>query len=134
MDEPLEHVVRPSPPWATTKPKTECGRLLNDVAAWIGYETLAAKIKKQGKTRAAMTTCMSCWNALAYRPMGHRSTEWNADPGSVLARYISSTRVDDTPTINRELLALATLVLAHYDEYVQLVHGLEDVGTIGVTG
>ena len=127
MDEPLEHIVRPGPPWATTKPKTECGRLLNDVAAWIGYETLVAKVKKQGKTRAAMTTCMTCWTVLHYKPRS-----WSEDPSQIMAGHITKAIRADIPIINRELLALAALVQAHHDEYVHLVRGLEDVGTIGI--
>ena len=126
MDEPLEHVLRPAPPWATTKPKTECGRPLNDVSVWVEYEAFVAKVKKQGKTRAAMTTCMSCWNVL-----GYLRGSWSADPGSVLNRYVATTKGDDQQVANRELFALAALVLANHDEYVQLVHGLEDVGVIG---
>lgn len=118
-DDPLEHVARALVPWSTRTGLTECGRAIVDVAAVIDLQAFAAKLRTQGKTRAAMTTCMTCWNRLQYR-----AGSWDRHPIDVLSRDLG--RYDEREVIIVELRALAALVDAHRQEYDDLVHGLQD--------
>lgn len=118
-DDPLEHVARPLIPWSTRPGRTECGRQVNDVAAVVDLARFVAKLNRQGKTRAAMTTCMTCWTRLQY---GAHS--WDKSPVEVLDRDLG--RYDERDVITVELRALAALVEAHRDEYDDLIGGLQD--------
>lgn len=122
-DDPLEHVARPLIPWSTRPGLTECGRKVNDVAAVIDLDTFRVKLNRQGKTRAAMTTCMTCWTRLQY---GAHS--WEKHPVETLDRDLG--RYDERAVIAVELRALAALVEAHRDEYDDLIRGLQDTGDL----
>ena len=122
-DEPLEHVARVLIPWSTRPGLTECGRKLNDVAAVIDLPAFVAKYNRLGKTRMAMTTCMTCWARLQYG-----SHYWEKHPAEVLNRDLG--RYEERAVITAELLALAALVEAHRQEYDDLVAGLQDTGDL----
>jgi hypothetical protein len=81
MDEVLDHVKRPPLPWRDEQ-LTECGKRIIDVASCVTRDEVIAKVKKQGKQRAAMSTCMTCWQTTA------RHRDWAASPCDVIARWL----------------------------------------------
>jgi hypothetical protein len=112
-------VARARLPWSTRTGLTECGRKVVDVAAVISVEKFATKLAAQGKTRAAMTTCMTCWSRLQYR-----AGSWEKYPIEITRRDLE--RYDEKERITVELRALEALVEAHRQEYEDLVTGLQD--------
>jgi len=116
-EEAIEHVVRARLPWRTVESKTECGRDV-DQARLITREDLLAKVRKQGQARAAMTTCMTCWETCQRHP------GWEDSPSAVIARQATSwtwARTPESAQVDRELWALAALVAAHQEEYAALL-------------
>jgi hypothetical protein len=125
MKNPVDHVARPSLPWRPVSPVTECGRPVNDVAQVISRDDLAAKLREQGKQRAAMSTCMTC--------MGNSEewATWNQDPVQAVTRETYGTRMRPTSgpddLFRRELLALGELVSRHRTEFEVILEGLGQV-------
>lgn len=129
--QPLEHIVRAELPWRTGPARTECGRSVDDVKAWITFDEAKAKFARLGKQRAALFTCMTC----ADRAGDHPS--WEMNPGAVVnratdgARYAPMVRRDnpDDPRVaevkrsDAEWRAIAALVEAHREEYETFVEG-----------
>ncbi len=123
---PLQHIVRPKLPWRCDEAaKTECGRKPDAHA--ISRDEAVAKVKKQGKTRAALTTCMTCWETAARHP------DWDQAPSMVIKRYIknrwwsgwgNSYRYDpedETVKLDAELRAVWDLIQAHPEEFEELL-------------
>ncbi len=119
---PLDHVKRVAPSWARTTPLTECGRGVSDTASTISLDALIEKVKKQGKTRASMSSCMTCWSRVSY---GQKT-----DPVGVATAYLTRTRRIHNK-VALELEALEALVAAHQDEYDELVSSVRSVSRIG---
>ncbi|KKN26539.1 hypothetical protein LCGC14_0873660 [marine sediment metagenome] len=122
-DLPLDHIVRDGPTWTTLPQLTECGRLLNDIAAAIEWDMFVAKVKRLGKQRTSMTTCMTCWNRATYRP------ELGAERVEAVSRYVGRVyrNADAGRVVLAELEAIERLVEAHRDEYDDLVKGIRHV-------
>lgn len=128
MREPMEHVLRSPLPWrAHEEAKTECGKLALDVAKTITFDELVRKVKDQGQQRAAMSTCMTCMGRADFR----RSQDWDACPGSLIARESQHepghawAAVHEDSLLDRELRALAALVEAHREEFDGYINGLQ---------
>jgi hypothetical protein len=123
-DLPVEHVLRPRLPWRSGLDLTECGRPLGDWAV-ITREAFLAKVRRQGRQRAAMTTCMTCWETAT------RWAAWDEDPVQAVVREAESRwrrnggRERDR-LLRDELLALAALAEAHRAEFDGLLAGLGD--------
>lgn len=114
-----EHVVRGSSfPWrAPEDGLTECGL---DVAGRkvMTKDDLVYKIRVQGQTRAAMTTCMTCaQTATRYKP-------WEQDPVDAVRREVLGMRRQEEK-FKRELWALAALAAAHPEQFQAFMSGLE---------
>lgn len=121
MDEPLEHVQRTPLPWRV-EAKTECGRPTAEYAVVLTRDEFFAKVKKQGKQRAALSTCMVCMETAS------RHTTWAQSPSSVMSRELSTGRFDrdmGEKLIDRELRAIAALVAAHAHEFEAYLEGLD---------
>jgi hypothetical protein len=117
---PMEHIERAPLPWRD-ETLTECGlptagHPVITRAAWL------AKLRQQGKQRAAFTTCMTCWDAAC------RNSPWNDDPVRAIDRAASDWRRKDQ--FAAELRAIALLVDAHRDEFREAMAGLADVGDL----
>lgn len=128
MSDPMEHVKREGLPWREDWDElTECGRKTIDVAEVVTREEMVAKVKRQGKTRAALSSCMSCWNTMGgYQP-------WSEDPASAMSRecrpvWGQANERDDR--VRRELRAIAALIVAHRDEFDAMVEGLAAVPSL----
>lgn len=123
-DAQREHVIRRSSlPWRPPEDHlTECGRLARDHAA-ITYDEFTRKLRTQGQQRAAMSTCMTCWNT------ANRYESWAVDPVDAIRREILGQR-GDTDTFRRELRALAALVEAHPDEFTGYLDGLQQTADL----
>lgn len=120
-DQPLDHVLRFEPPWRASR-KTECGRRVDDVGSVIERDALVAKVKDQGKQRAAFTTCMTCWDRTQY------AQPWDNSPSSVLnreSRYSYASRTDDE--LDREMRALTLLWDAHREEFDEAMRGIGEI-------
>ncbi len=122
MTEQLDHILRAQLPWRAAASITECGR---DVATALRYEQFAKKLQLQGQKRAALTTCMTCWE----RPEAHerRQEFCNLSGDAVSAVYREIKRCGTwRPTARREELAtefraIGTLVARHREEFDSLL-------------
>lgn len=119
----VEHIRREPLPWRPEDEATECGRPLGEFASVITRDQAVAKFKEQGQTRAIMTTCVTCAQAV------QRHATWGTDPVEVLHRYTEHfgmwTRdTDGRRQFNNELRALALLAEAHREEFDELVASL----------
>ncbi len=124
MSELLDHVSRIMPTWARTNPLTECGRRVDDTGSTITFDEMVAKVKRQGKQRASMSSCMTCWGKVSY---GQAPA---SDVMSIAAAYLSRThRLREE--VGRELEAIDALVAAHLPEYEQLLEAVQKVQRIG---
>ena len=122
MSETLEHVLRALPPWRTGA-ETECGRAASDTGRVISRDEFVAKVNRQGQQRAAMSTCMTCWQT------AQRHHDWAHSPSSVLEREVNRATHwrkagEEEPLIDRELRAIAALIDAHRDEFDGYLAGL----------
>lgn len=128
-DEVLQHIRRTDLPWREAT-KTRCGRLVAELAAdrVIPLDEARAKVKRLGKQRAAMFLCMTCCNHIDDWP------EWDADPVTRMERECAGgrwrKRDSDLELVERELRAIAMLVLAHRDEFDAAVNGLGEVESL----
>lgn len=120
--EPLDHVVRLSPPWRKVE-LTECGKNVAEFAEGrvLGREEMAAKAKRQGKQRTAMTMCMTCWGKFQYNWHG----TWDEHPEGVVERDVGGFGRRRSMLAD-ELKALSILYSRHTDEYDAIVAGLAE--------
>lgn len=116
--EPLQHVLRPQPPWRDLM-VTECGRPTNDLAAVLTRDEFVAKVTRLGQQRSAMTTCMTCWETARNHPA------WDQSPVAVMGRITRDGQWGkDAGMVNKELRAIAHLIDAHREEFDGLLDGL----------
>lgn len=117
---PMEHIERAPLPWRD-ETLTECGlptagHPVISRAEWLD------KVKKLGKQRAAFTTCMTCWTSAC------RNASWDENPIRAVQRACDDYRQKEQFT--EELKAIALLVTAHRDEFLETLTGLGDVGDL----
>lgn len=130
-DELLAHVLRAALPWRDGPLLTECGKHPDAAMPVLAVADFVAKVKREGKQRSAMTTCMTCWDTA----VRHSVTSWEADPVGVMAREVSWARtytpgaVRDDPAarlFRDELVAMAELVSRHPGEFAGNISGLAE--------
>ncbi len=117
-DLPREHVLRPALPWRDEE-LTECGRKPGEHI--LTRDAFIAKVRKLGKTRAAMTTCMTCFET------AQRWPDWNANPVAVIAREVKHFTfwgAQQQGPLKEELRAIALLVEAHREEFDETLAAL----------
>jgi hypothetical protein len=123
---PLEHVLRPMLPWRAGG-LTECGKTPNEHA--ITREAFIAKIHKQGKKRAAMTTCMTCFET------AQRWPDWNTNPVAMLAREVRNItywgNTGEADPLANELRAITLLIEAHPEEFAETLTALRNTVPFG---
>jgi hypothetical protein len=116
MKEPVDHILRPRLPWRLTDDGaiTECGYDVSKVKT-LTRDAFFAREKDLGAQRSAMLTCMTCSNT------AKRWKTWEDDPRQALQREIEweSGRSRETrgERLKDELLAIASLIDAHRDEF-----------------
>lgn len=114
MKDPVDHILRPRLPWRTHGGMTECG-LNAEKAQTISREQFFVRLKDFGRQRSALLTCMTCSDTAS------RWGTWEDDPRKALEREIqweSAWRRSDRGVLLRdELLAIASLIDAHRDEF-----------------
>jgi len=124
VSEEIQHVIRPRLPWRTDEAMTECGRPAGD--GDMTRDEAIAKVKRLGKVRASLSSCMTCWQTASRWP------GWDRSPSSVMARYakglgfwVGRDPADDSPRarMDIELRAIAALVEAHREEFDAYVEG-----------
>ena len=119
-----EHIARPPLPWRPESDLTECGKPAGEFKSVLSRVEAKAKIKAQGRARAAFTTCMTCWDTVDRWPT------WDEDPVKAMARefqhvgYLHAHQRD--ARLHQELVAIAELVRRNADELRELI---EAVGT-----
>lgn len=122
MTEGIEHIARALPPWRDrSETLTECGKKAAEFAAVLTREQAVAKIKQQGRQRAAMSTCMTCWETAS------RHGDWDNDPCGVIEREAHSNfwRKGPPSLLERELRAFALMCEAHPEEFAEVLAGLD---------
>lgn len=119
-DLPLEHIFRAaSVPWrAPQDGLTECGREVGTLPT-ITRDQFIAKLRTQGKQRAAFTTCMVCWETTT------RYKLWSEDPLDAIRREVYGMRGDDK-RFGFELHAIEMLINNHREEFDGYVQGLQE--------
>ncbi len=122
----LDHVARPLLPWRR-EILTECGLASTPVRRIISRDAFQEKVRRQGKKRSAMTTCMTCWDAASRWP------DWAASPSEVLRREVLGTRHDAgaTSLLDDELRAVEALIAAHRVEFDEFLQGLAKTHSLG---
>jgi hypothetical protein len=120
LDAPLDHVVRPALPWRREQTLTECGLVIEPGRRIITRDELVARINNLGQRRAAFTTCITCWET------ARRWKNWAEDPVEALSRETGAWHNRNRGQLRDELIALTTLVEAHYDEFEAILAGLRD--------
>jgi hypothetical protein len=114
MKEPVDHIQRPQLPWRTDAGITECGYDAAKVKTLTRVDFFA-RLKDMGQQRTAMLTCMTCSDT------ARRWGTWEDDPRRALDREIqwetAWRRSDRGELLRDELLAIATLIEAHRDEF-----------------
>lgn len=118
-DLPKEHVERPPLPWRAAR-ITECG-LPTAGHPVITRDEFVVKVRRQGKQRAAFTTCMTCWDT------AQRWPTWEQDPVRRICRetYGNGAR-GSYDRFRAELYAIEVLVAAHREEFDAALAGLAD--------
>lgn len=120
MKEPVDHILRPRLPWRQSDEGaiTECGYDATKVPT-ITREEFIRRGKELGQQRTAMLTCMTCSNA------ANRWRTWEDDPRLAISREVEwerggaywNARTDRGQRLKDELIAIATLIEAHRDEF-----------------
>lgn len=119
MKEPVDHILRPSLPWRRGEGAiTECGYDAAKVKT-ITRDEFFARLKELGQQRTALLTCMTCADT------ARRHSAWEDDPRQAMRREIEwetggwyyRARTDRGERLKDELLAIATLIEAHRDEF-----------------
>lgn len=120
----FDHVARPVPPWRDVV-LTECGLPIEDTRVVISRQDFQDKVRRQGQQRAALSTCMTCWETAA------RWEDWTVSPSDVIRREWATWRGRESATrLNAELRAIAALIEAHRDEFDGYLAGLEQTADL----
>lgn len=122
----LEHVARPNLPWRDER-VTECGRPTEGHTV-ITRDELTEKIRKQGKMRAGLSTCMTCATTAP------RWADWPTAPSEVMRRHVpqwhGAQGTEATRRLDAELRAIAALIEAHRDEFDGYLAGLAETSSL----
>lgn len=124
MKEPVDHIVRPRLPWrAASEPSiTECGYDASKVKV-IAREEFLQRLKELGQQRTAMLTCMTCSQT------AQRWDAWETDPRKAIEREVTWEcawrGANRGERLKDELLAIASLIAAHPDEFRSLLTGMD---------
>ena len=120
MRQPVDHILRASPPWREGASITECGQNGASVTS-ITQDEFIAKVKELGKQRLAMFTCMTCIQTVDrwcrpsndLRHVLQREIEWETLYGRQ--------RGDRGRRLLDELEAIVSLVANHRDEFLSII-------------
>lgn len=121
--EVLQHILRTPLPWRDAA-RTACGLVVDELAAGrvLTLDEGRAKIARLGKQRASMFLCMTCCNRAPNWP------EWDRDPVERMARECERGwgNPEHRVVVERDLRAIAALIVAHRGEFDDLVRGQVD--------
>lgn len=126
-DRKHEHILRTPLPWrGDDAALTECG-LPADSRTTLTVEAMLQKIAREGQARAALSSCMTCWQTTNRR-------YWAAENSDELlqsvGREIERVQWQESPErsrLVRELRAMSMLVAAHREDFDKLVADLGEV-------
>lgn len=124
MKEPVDHIIRPRLPWRIESRLTECGCEAALVRV-ITRDEFQARLKKYGRQRTGLVTCMTCMSTASRWPAWQedprlavsREVEWEA-PYWTMGRAVHDRRGSQ---LKDELLAIESLIAAHPDEFLKLL-------------
>lgn len=103
----------------------------------VTREELARRVNEQGKQRASLALCMTCWHAAERHVGWHHDRAsllrairdgWDANPAEVLARDVHGKRRE---LLNREMRVIGLLVEEHREEFEEAMAGLEAAPSLG---
>ena len=125
-DEPLTHIARPPLPWRDSG-LTICGKPVTQYADGlvVNIADARAAVRRLGKSRFAMTHCMTCANN------ADRWWTWEENPGARMAReigYLGMTKAE--PIIHTELRVMALLIERYRDEFDEMVEAHASGGVV----
>lgn len=117
-----DHVVRAgSLPWRSAEDAfTECGLPIAGHPT-ISRDELIRRMREWGRTRTALTVCMTCWTTAT------RYKRWAEDPVDAVRREVNGGR-GQPDLLRRELRAIETLIAEHREEFDAVMAGL--AGTV----
>lgn len=122
-DTPLSHIARSPLPWRDPADNdTECGKPVSEFTSVITADAAIALVKKHGQARAAFLLCMTCVQTTSrhgFRDPTGQCT-FDGQPTERLSREFGKRREQT----DRELRAMAELVVRHRDEFDDLLSGL----------
>lgn len=125
MKEPVDHIIRAQLPWRDGSAAiTECGYDASKVQA-LTREGYLARFKELGERRSAMLTCMTCSGVI------RDHATWDEDPRSAIGREIAWegrgrwVNKERGVRLRDELVAIASLIEAHKDEFLEAVSAIE---------
>lgn len=127
MKQPVDHILRAALPWRTGGAAwTECGNDAADVPT-ITREQHVQRVKDMGQQRASLFTCMTCSQT------SDRWGTWDHDPRLIMQRELEwerggaywHTRTDRGQRLKDELIAIASLIDAHREEFDGIVGAAE---------
>lgn len=131
-----DHILRAQLPWRKAwDALTECG-LPAKAHSVLDYTHFIAKVEQQGQQRAAMSTCMTCWQGAERHQRSYMRPKAFQPPTliSIFHRELDRVRWSeerDGAVLRKELYAIAALIEAHQEEFDQRVAGMEGVVFIG---
>jgi len=112
----VEHVSRPDLPWRRAT-HTECG-IPKANHPCITRDDFMDKVEKQGAQRAMLTTCQTCMSTAERHP------DWEESPALAIQREVEGwggRAKNRRDVISMELIAMATLVALHREEFDELL-------------
>lgn len=114
----IQHVARRPLPWRPAT-LTECGLPLAEHAAITDAE-FQERVKKLGRTRAAMVTCMTCWHTSDRYDYAQRP--WRgSEILTALEREIQWARQHKDAPLHADLKAIEVLIGRHDEEFDELL-------------
>jgi hypothetical protein len=127
MPDELDHVRRPALPWRDDA-LTECG-LPAAKFVTLTVDEFVAKVGRQGRQRASMSTCMTCWSTA--ERWYHRGQHGSAEVKflDTIGREIERCRWgraagEDRVRLAAEFRAIGLLIEAHREEFDAAVAGI----------
>lgn len=122
--------MRAQLPWRAADGLTECG-LASEKFTTLDYQHFIQKVEEQGRQRAAMSTCMTCWDAAERHQRSWRGGGFNTPTLlSILHREVERVRWSedrDGGELRIELMAIAALIEAHREEFEHNIASLKGV-------
>lgn len=112
------HISREPLPWQEAS-HTECGRLITEASKVWTREVLERQVARDGRQVVLSLVCRNCLTAAR-----HWAT-WDENPAAAMNRVLQGASyrapLEPEPGVTAELRAIADLIVAHPEEFRELV-------------